>query len=734
MATTKRDSYSLTVPIDLGQAKDAASAVKVAVVDAGGRVLQSQVVNTSGKQPSATFDLEAIPRGARVVVGPENADDDSLGKLQTVSVNLSSRLFAKEARATIAAIPIPAYYWPWWRNWCRDFTITGTILCPDGKPVPGAQVCAFDVDWFWIWQSKQQIGCAVTDANGFFQINFRWCCGWWPWWWWYTRTWAVDLKLADVIYKNLPPELRVKPIPLPDPAPDLRLIESLIPASRTPAKLRPASPVTRRAAAAGMDVEAASLDSLKSATSDFMTRAEALRPAFAELVPQVARIPIWPWYPWYPWRDCNPDVIFQVTQPCDGEFKVIVDQDYSQTQWNIPTSYNVTLLANSEACCGEDTPCGDPCLSITHVCDIERASTDQTSGSPTAGFAFPGAANPLNETNADRPFADNIYVQGLPECMGDDVDWYEIESSKYDPNTNSWSPYTPVPITSLGAFNRTYFTGSTTPPWSSLTFVPTSVGGKTVYASRKKLEASLPTPWVCFGNCHILFIWVTSSAAWADGTYRLRINPYKEGPPGTLVLQSLDPCHPDEPNEIIITLDNRPSPDPFHVLPNTPGHPCGSGTVHTCTTEPDVDVEAVRLIRADGTVVPVVPCGIYNRQAGDHFEIDYMVEDRSDHLAWYTLDATYGESAISDLLTGTSFSAITADAVGPTYWHALGQGVSAPTWHGGRITLHVPAAQMALKFPDPCCYQLELRAYKRTIVGCDTRFLHQNLTEYSFFY
>jgi len=736
MTTPRKGSYSLTVPIDVGTAKDTAAAVKIALVDGGGRVVQSQIVKTAGKQPSATFALEEIPRGGlRVLVGPENADDDALTKLQSVSVTVPSRTFAQSARATLNPIVIAPYYWPWWGNWCRTFTITGTVICPDGKPVPGAQVCAFDVDWFWIWQSKQQIGCAVTDANGFFQISFTWCCGWWPWWWWYLRTWEIDLKLADEIYRNLPPELKVKPIPFPDPVPDLRAIEALIPPSRMPAKLQPAAPARKRFNV-GRDLEDKdNLTALKESTSDFLTRAEALRPTFAALVPQIPKIPIWPWYPWYPWRDCNPDVIFQVTQFCDGEFKVIVDQDYSQTQWDIPTSYNVTLLANGDACCGEDTPCGDPCLSITHVCELHRSATDQTSGSPTAGLAYPGYAAPGNETNADRPFAGNIYVQGLPECMGEDVDYYAVDYAQYDPNTNSWSAYSPVPIAFLGAFNRTYFTGSTTPPWTTLSFGPTNVAGITVYPSRKKLEATLPLPWVCFGNCHILFTWVTSSATWADGTYRLRLRPFKEQPPGTLVLQQLDPCHPDEPNEIIITLDNRPWPDLAHVPPNTPGHPCGAGTVHTCTTEPDVDVEAVRLIRADGTIEPILPCGIYQRQPGDALEIDYAVDDPGRHLAQYTLDATYGESQISDLLTGTTLNVITADAKGPTYFDALGQpGIAAPDWHGGRMTVHIPPAEVLLKFPVPCCYQLELRAWKRTIVGCDLRFLHDNLTEYSFFY
>ena len=36
-------------------------------------------------------------------------------------------------------------------------------------------------------------------------------------------------------------------------------------------------------------------------------------------------------------------------------------------------------------------------------------------------------------------------------------------------------------------------------------------------------------------------------------------------------------------------------------------------------------------------------------------------------------------------------------------------------------------------FPYTCCYQLELRAHKRTIVNCDQSLWgHVNLSEYSF--
>jgi hypothetical protein len=71
--------------------------------------------------------------------------------------------------------------------------------------------------------------------------------------------------------------------------------------------------------------------------------------------------------------------------------------------------------------------------------------------------------------------------------------------------------------------------------------------------------------------------------------------------------------------------------------------------------------------------------------------------------------------------------------VGPTYDQALLDPVTpatSPTWHGGALRLTVPANAA---FPEPCCYQLNLAAYKRTIVNCDGSLHgHANASTYSF--
>ena len=52
------------------------------------------------------------------------------------------------------------------------------------------------------------------------------------------------------------------------------------------------------------------------------------------------------------------------------------------------------------------------------------------------------------------------------------------------------------------------------------------------------------------------------------------------------------------------------------------------------------------------------------------------------------------------------------------------QGATAPKWEGGQLRLTITNGVAA--FPEPCCYLLDLRAYKRTIVSCDDDYEHRN--------
>ena len=163
---TSRQNYKLTIPLDASAVagRKPEHAVKVAVQDRQGKIHSQNVQFDTSGHATAAFTFPENPGTVRVIVGPENASDEELLGLQTIS--LTTRWQA-ERELALPPITISDYYWRWWLIWCRTFTVHGRVLCADGSPVPGAVVCAYDVDWWWWWISKQQVGnCATTDATG----------------------------------------------------------------------------------------------------------------------------------------------------------------------------------------------------------------------------------------------------------------------------------------------------------------------------------------------------------------------------------------------------------------------------------------------------------------------------------------------------------------------------------------------------------------------------------------
>jgi hypothetical protein len=715
--------FTLTVPIDLSAVPEAKGSVKVAVAGQGGK-RQIKTVNVE-KTGSVSFDFDEMPRGLTVHLGPANAEDDQLDKLRTLRTSVPTNAFINKTAVTIPAIKISATDWHWWLVWCRTFTIRGHVVCPDGSPVPGATVCAYDVDWFWWWLSKQQIGCTTTDEHGAFEMKFTWCCGWWPWYWWHLRAWELDLDLARRLQRVLPVELRDLAPLQPVPKPDLKYLEKFISGAGF---AQPIPNIAGSPAKVTLEPEI---------PIDFM-RAELIRKKIVDrLTP--ADLRIWPWIPWNPWADCNPDIIFRVTQPCAGSDVVIVSEGYGDTRWNVGTTSDVTLLANDKACCERPVLCeGTDCIELTHACGIPRASIGGNDAAHTApaGYAYPNTLSA--DPTPDRPFSDTISITGTTDCLAH-LDYYEFEFF----DGTGWVP---MPAGSILGFSRSYFTTGPFTWHHGIPFSPTPVDGHLVFETRQHYEATHggTSAYHWMDNRDLLGVWSTgptpTALTWADGTYRIRIRGYNAAP-GDHLTPAIDlpPCDPADPrNELILTIDNRLVGAAFH--PAT--HPCGSpNTVHTCTREPDTDILAVRLYRTNGSIESVVPCRRYPFEEIDHLEIDFYAYDPDGHLGGWTLDATYGLNLVSHLTGVGTLSALGGVPGIP----AAAQNVSnyrdaltdfptpatAPIWRGGAYTLRLSPKETQNTFPEPCCYQLELRASKRTIVACSST-LHDNLTEYSF--
>ena len=736
--------YQLTIPLDASEVvkrereqpttdccdepvKPEQVRLKVAARGADG-VTRSTVVQMSADgRATATLAFEEPPGSLQLYVGPGDASDDELLMLDTVNFQVPGRAWGEKPELKLPPLRISPWYWFWWWRWCRTFVVRGRVVCADGRPVPGAQVCALDVDRFFIWSNTQQVGCTTTDANGAFELRFRWCCGWWPWIWWLRRHWRIDpilsTRVGDLLATR--PDLHLGPI-----AGDQPTLGALAPL------------VERGSTASLADLVRTDLGAIDRLRDELLTR--------LPVAPELERLRIWPWWPWSPWRDCTPDLIFRVTQDCGNGPVTIVNETVRDTRWDVPTTLSVTLVANDESCCvhrhcppNEPCPEGE-CLIVDRVCDFEIDDVGGNLGAPATpvGYARPGAV-PMNSANHHRPFGGLVPVYKNPgDLLG--VDYLEFEASGDGGAT--WSP---MPAGAGVDFVRRSWQPAGSPQFANVDFKfdSTSFAGHTVLETREHREAAIGGTWDFPGadrwwlSLNFDLLVPLDSRAFPDGTWHLRAIGWRDGGGGTLTDRRVIPiCGIEQDNDLVLTFDNQVTTVPgLHDVT----HNCGAG-IHFCTVEPDTHILAVRI-----NGVPVGPCDTVDASSGV-VEIDFMARDTAAvagqprHLGSYTLQSRWGLSQSRNLLSQPSAS-VSVLSGGPSGWApgqsggnygtALTQGASAPDWAGGtfRLTMQVQEA-----FPDPCCYQLYLEASKRTVVGSgggtsgfSCTLTHWNRTQYA---
>ncbi len=711
--------------------------VQVVVRDDAGALQSVMVQMDKGGKGSAEFSFKKTPGALTIAMGPENVAKEDIFGLQTINLSVSARQWLNNKELRLTPVIISDYYWHWWLRWCRTFTITGRVLCHDGSPVPGAVVTAFDVDAWWWWMSKQKVGSSVvTDITGSFRITFKWCCGWWPWWWWRIRHWELEPAIAERIHKLYYREPLFPRPPLPDPEPNLEIFKKII-GNEEFASLNIGS----------KDSVAPLNNELKTMGSPVQVRKtidpgilEPFRKKLLNQIPEsmdLKRFRIWPWWKWQPWWDCTPDIIFRVTQHChSAKFDdVIVDEDYFDARWDIPTNFNVTLVANEKACCIETDPTPPLegiCQAMTSVCSrgIDQIGGNSTAPPTPVGYYNPGVW--------DQPFSEYVWIQGE---VGSDVHYYAFELTKN--NGLNWNL---LDISAISAFSRRYFDSGVFSPY--INFLHT-IDGIQVYESRHHYEDhndqarwGLVRFWTT-DNLDTLLVWNTL-APFLNGDYQLRLVGWQlDDKTGKLInRQILKTCgkkvYDPLMDTIKLKIDNRLVGAASGHPPYTPDHPCGPGTVHLCTMEPDTNFLDVKILHADNSEMQIDACKSHSINDTDRLQIDFFAYDEEGHLLDFSVIATWGINQQSqDLaqipgaltsLPGGGGGVPAALQVGPNYTTALSDSPTSPKWCGGAMRLTVLAYKV---FPETCCYQLELRARKRTIVNCWGE-PYRNLSEYSF--
>jgi hypothetical protein len=711
---------TLVIPIDASQVSDSdrkQQKVKVAVQSPSG--IKSQIVSLEAGKTEVKIEVD--PKQAlSIAVVPATASDEDAFHLQTLTAAVSPSQWKDAKTLTLSPLLVTSQWWRIWLSWCREFTIDGRVVCADGSPVPGAEVHAYDVDYFWWWSSMSQVGpTTVTGPDGHFTIRFRWCCGWLPWWWWRLRHWSLDPILVDKIQ----PVLRINPaLKFPPPSPVVTLdVPGLSRQIAQPAAVTAAPSIpTSAAGALSRALDPSTIPALREKLISVLPH-----------VPELERLRLWPWFPWTPWFDCTPDILFRVTQNCGGgQTKVIVHENVFQTRWDIPTQLSVTLVANQDACC---LPPGDPelpgdCALLTGVCGDPGIIAGDIGGNAAhpggpIGYADPGTR--------DRPFAQTLTLMGQ---LGNDPqsDYYTIEFKEHSAGPAAWAQ---VPPAALLGFGRGYFDANAPFPnqWFYPSFPVVTFGTPNhVYNSRHHYESqNPPANWgdVVHGRSWFLNVnvlaYIQTFGNFPEGTYDFRVRGFKSLPNG-----DLDPAdagvvlpgcggHPEN-NLLVLRIDNR------IVGPQVPG------TVHIDTTEPDCGITNVLI---GGAAVP--PCGAQHLLPNQALDVFFSVSDPDGHLDHYELNMLWGLGNIRNLLTPgvgvslTNTSPAPDNQAGPDYADAVSQGAVRPTWRGGNMHLRIDNASPI--FPLTCCYLIELTVWKRNIVDCQSNNLvFFNQMHYSF--
>jgi hypothetical protein len=567
----------------------------------------------------------------------------------------------KEYRVSVEKLQISDAVLKIWWNWCRLYCVSGTVVGPNGCPVPAADVTVYSVGYTGYGYSKVPRATVTTGVDGSFTACFEWCtCPFclfcWPCWpfWWDCWPWWWELDILRVI-----DAIEQQP-PIPGPGPVERFASNV-------SLIRPEG----RALARGQGFpEARQTTLVRDASRTALIKNKLSQSKIRAL------------FPFHWWCCDDPNIIFSASQ---GGNVILDENPASDTRWCLEDGSVVTLIGGEQAITACPPSVIDSGFAWTRV------------GLVTVDQIVQGYTGWWGGDAVDAAFGGTLDIYG-GFAPGTPVSYYQVDAGQWtgDPARGGTAPGSSSPISAILNNYVFIFDGSATLVFSGWVKMGPFNQGSLVnlYATEERRQSGptppglSPFPGVPSGG---FALWAyrdrkvyADSAALIGGAPIGSVDLTMVGYDATFNPVTLTPDAP-----LTLTIDNTP-------LTNT-------------------TVNGVTAFKSDGTAPPLTgtgDCPAYDVGPGGYILIDVTVSDANGHLLGYYVNAEYGhghEAAVTPPGVRGYISNPLVSGPDPNY--------AQKSWIGAEEIMTFPASSAVPSPPPDCCYEFRIRAAKRVTDG-----------------
>src|SRR5580698_992931 len=629
------------------------------------------------------------PYGLTLAIAPATAGAhlDHLPNVPKVALKRKD-LDKAEQEYQAPAIAVSADVLKLWWTWCRWFCVSGTVVGPNGCPVPGADVTVYSVNYTGSGYSRVPRATVVTGANGSFTACFEWCscifcfpC--WPCYplWWFCWPWWWEWDMLHVIEA-------LEKVPVSGSAQVATL-------SNKATLLRPDAQALVRGQGFGLN------------RGNFAP--DASRTAFIKsklAIPRIREL-----FPWWWWCCDDPNIVLSVVQ--DGS--VILNENPAiDTRWCFADGGNVTLVGNSQSL----TLCPPPCQPESGFV-WTNVGTQIDVNYINQGYATVPSLDAANADFQDLVFADygggmDLFGQFAP---GSNVSFYQVLAGQWTGNPARGGT-APAPGSSSPLFADLYAEAFVEDATHTIVSTPTVKMG----------------PFTMNGVVGLYATQQARAAGPIAGLPNIAIPP--GGQVGGWALQGLMVSTASEnliegnvSGAVDLTVagyDN--AANPVSLTPDSPL------TLMIDNTPITNDAISLAAFKADGTPAVLTggsdqQCPAYDVGPGGYVQITTNISDAMGHLFEYYVDAEYGSgSAVAVTPPGVRgyISNPLVFAAPAGVCHAGDPDTACKSWVGGTEVMYFPNTPGGLNWTPPfgpnneppdCCYEFRIRLGKRTTNG-----------------